>query len=446
MRRWWTVVLIAVIFGQPTLAHRLDEYLQAILVSINTTQIYVSMRLIPGVAVSSKVISSADLDGDGKFSEPEQRAYAQKVLRDLSITENGHALTPRLQAVSFPSALEMNEGLGEIRIEFTVESPSESQRRQLVIKNHYEPGISVYLMNCLAPQDHDIGLIGQQRNQSQSYYQLDYFRRSNMSDSTLVTWGERLASTLSPFKGFPSMFRLGMRHIAEGTDHMLFLLALLLPAPLLATRSRWSASGTVRHSIAGILRVVSAFTIGHSITLALGALNVVSIPSRPIEVLIAVSILISALHALRPLFPGREVWIAGGFGLIHGMAFSATLQNLGVGGWQHFASVLGFNIGIETMQIIVVGATLPSLILLSRTPAYALFRAVGATFAALASLGWIVERSFGIHCSVDAITDSITKHAASFAIVLAVSSLLAWLNGRSSTSRALEGTELAPHF
>jgi hypothetical protein len=340
----------------------------------------------------------------------------------------------------------MKEGLGEIRIEFTVESSSGSQRRRLVIENHYEPGVSVYLMNCLAPQDHDIGLIAQQRNQSQSYYQVDYLQKSDRGDSTLVTWRERLASTLSPFKGFPSMFRLGMRHIAEGTDHMLFLLALLLSAPLLATRSRLSASGSVRHSLAGILRVVSAFTVGHSITLALGASNVISMPSRPIEVLIAVSILISAVHALRPLFPGREVWMAGGFGLIHGMAFSATLQNLGVVGWQRFASVLGFNIGIETMQIIVVGATLPSLILLSRTPAYAVFRVAGAAFAALASVGWIVERSFGIHSSVDAITDSLTKHAIAFAIVLALSSLLAWLNGRSSKSRASERTALAPLF
>ncbi len=124
MRRWWTVVFIAVLLGRPAFPHRLDEYLQAILVSINTTQIHGSMRLIPGVAVSSKVILAADSNGDGQFSIAEQQDYANKVLRDLTITENGQSLSPRLQAVSFPSASEMKEGLGEIRIEFTVEPPS----------------------------------------------------------------------------------------------------------------------------------------------------------------------------------------------------------------------------------------------------------------------------------------------------------------------------------
>lgn len=162
------------------------------------------------------------------------------------------------------------------------------------------------------------------------------------------------------------MFRLGMRHIAEGTDHLLFLLALLLPAPLLVFRSRWAGFAGVRHSVLQTLRVVTAFTVGHSITLALAALGLVRVPSRPIEVLIAFSILVSAAHALRPLFPGREAGIAALFGLTHGLAFASTLQNLELGWWERVVSILGFNLGIETMQLFVVAATIPSLILLSR--------------------------------------------------------------------------------
>src|SRR5262249_38056686 len=154
------------------------------------------------------------------------------------------------------------------------------------------------------------------------------------------------------FAGVPNMFRLGMRHIAEGTDHLLFLIALLLPAPLVAVRGRWAAFGSIRHSLIQIVRVVSAFTIGHSITLALGASGIVALPSRAVEVLIAFSILVSSLHALRPIFPGREPMIAASFGLIHGLAFATTLQHLGVGAWQRVASILGFNLGIETMQLI----------------------------------------------------------------------------------------------
>jgi len=77
-------------------------------------------------------------------------------------------------------------------------------------------------------------------------------------------------------------------------------------------------------------------------------------------VLIAVSILVSAVHALRPLFPGREARIAAFFGLIHGLAFASTLGELGLGRWERLAGILAFNLGIETMQLVVVAATLPS--------------------------------------------------------------------------------------
>jgi hypothetical protein len=226
------------------------------------------------------------------------------------------------------------------------------------------------------------------------------------------------------------MFRLGMRHIAEGTDHLLFLIALLLPAPLLAVRSRWTTFGGVRRSLIQILRVVTAFTIGHSITLALGASGLVSLPNRPVEVLIAVSILVSAVHALRPLFPGREPMIAAGFGLIHGLAFATTLQKLGVGAWQRIASILGFNLGIETMQLIVVCAILPSLLLSSRTPAYTVLRLTGATFAAFASVGWIFERLFGLNYSVDVVVDSVAQRGEWIAIFLAASSIGVWFVDR----------------
>src|SRR5437660_4316600 len=163
------------------------------------------------------------------------------------------------------------------------------------------------------------------------------------------------------------MFRLGIRQIAEGTDHLLFLLALLLPAPTMAFGSRWAGFAGVRHSLLHILKVTTAFTVGHSITLALAALALVPVPSRPIEVLIAVSILVSAAHALRPLFPGREAGIAAFFGLVHGLAFATTLGELGLVRWERVASIFAFNLGIETMQLIVVAATLPSLLVLSRT-------------------------------------------------------------------------------
>lgn len=182
----------------------------------------------------------------------------------------------------------------------------------------------------------------------------------------------------------------------------------------------------MRCSLTQILRVTTAFTIGHSITLALAGLGLVHVPSRPIEVLIAFSILVSAAHALRPLFPGREAAIAGFFGLIHGLAFAATLGQLGLGRWERVASLLGFNFGIEAMQLVIVAATMPSLILLSRTRAYPVLRIGGALFAGCASLGWIAKRLFGLHNSIDVIVNTVAHQAIWIAGMLFLISLMCW--------------------
>ncbi len=431
-------ILIAILsLGVPVFAHRLDEYLQALIVSVEQGQIHGSMRLIPGVAVSSVVIAAIDSDGDGTFSEPEQQTYARSFLSDLSLSVDSHALKPRLRAVSFPTSGEMKEGLGEIHIEFDADLPSGGPQRTLVIENHHEPRISVYLMNSLVPQDRKIRVIAQSRNQNQSYFRLDYAQGTPQQNSLRSLWRSRLIMRLAPFAGVPSMFRLGMRHIAEGTDHLLFLIALLLPAPLLAGRSRWDRAGSIRHSLLQILRVVTAFTIGHSATLALGAWGLMSLPSRMVEVLIALSILVSAIHALRPLFPGREPAIAAGFGLVHGLAFATTLQNLGVDPWQRIASILGFNLGIETMQLVVVVAILPSLIILSRTAAYTAFRVGGALFAGFASAGWILERAFSLPDFVDGWVDRMAQRGAWIAISFFVISIVLWWRAHAQSNRRI---------
>src|SRR5581483_4510923 len=421
------IIVTAVSLAAPAFAHRLDEYLQAIIVSIEQGHIRASMRLIPGVSVSTAVIAAIDVNGDGVLSEAEQHIYAQKVLRDLSLSVDGHTLKPRLSSVSFPAPADMKEGTGEIHIDFAADLPAGGSHRTLVIQNHHEPRMSVYLMNCLVPQDRAIQIIAQNRNQNQSYYRVEYMRSGSGPEALTSRWRSSLLTALAPLAGIPSMFRLGIRHIAEGTDHLLFLLALLLPAPLLAVQSHWAAFGGLRHTLIQILRIVTAFTLGHSVTLALGASGLASVPERPVEVLIAFSILISAAHALRPLFPGREPMIAAGFGLVHGLAFATTLQNLGVGAWQRIASILGFNLGIETMQLIVVAAILPSLIILSRTPAYTVLRFTGALFAGFASLGWIIERSFDVSDFVDIVVDRVAQRGAWIAALLLLISIVARL-------------------
>ena len=198
----------------------------------------------------------------------------------------------------------------------------------------------------------------------------------------------------------------------------MFLLALLLPAPLLLKHKRWAGFAGVRHGFIQILKVVTAFTVGHSLTLALAASGLVHVPGKPIEVLIALSIFVSAIHAMRPLFPGREALIAAGFGLVHGLAFASTLAGLGLQRWERVESILAFNLGIETMQLVVVLYVMPSLMLLSRTILYPAFRFIGAALAELAASGWIIERTTGQSFSVDTAVDLPARHSVLLATTL----------------------------
>ncbi|GAB3022053.1 HupE/UreJ family protein [Spirosoma pulveris] len=240
----------------------------------------------------------------------------------------------------------------------------------------------------------------------------------------------------SAWTGFQSMVKLGMRHIADGTDHLLFLLVLLLPAPLLVSgRSGfgWGRFGGVRYSIKRLVLIVTAFTLGHSLTLLLGSLGWVRLPSQPVELLIAVSILVSAIHALRPLFPGREAWVAAGFGLVHGLAFAGTLANLKLDAGPMALSILGFNLGIELMQLVVIGLTIPWLILLSQTPSYPTVRIFGAIFAAIAALAWVAERVSGQTNGITALIEQTANYSPFLLAGLALLAVIAWGRGRLRT-------------
>lgn len=196
----------------------------------------------------------------------------------------------------------------------------------------------------------------------------------------------------SNWKGFKRMVNLGMEHIAEGTDHLLFLLVLLLSAPLIAENRKWVKSGTAKYSLLRILKIVTAFTIGHSITLLIGSLGWLNPNTKWVEILIALSILVTAIHAMKPLFPNKEIYVAAGFGLIHGLAFATILSNLHLDSGKFILSLLGFNIGIELMQIFVILIVMPWFLLLSPHKIYKWVRIIGASLAGIAAIAWMMER------------------------------------------------------
>jgi hypothetical protein len=176
-------------------AHRLDEYLQATLISIGKDRVQALMRLTPGVAVSSFVLAGIDTNADGVISRTEQRVYAERVLRDVSLTIYGQVLRPRLISVEFPEVEAMKEGTGEIQIEFDADLPRGARDRKLVFEDHHQNGISAYLVNCLAPPDRDLRVVAQNRNERQSFYELTYVQ----AGASLGTLPVKSSESLPPW-------------------------------------------------------------------------------------------------------------------------------------------------------------------------------------------------------------------------------------------------------
>jgi hypothetical protein len=181
---------LLLLVGTPASAHRLDEYLQATTISVERDRVQAQIRLTPGVAVFRKVLANIDTDADGVISEAEQRAYAERVLRDLSLTIDGHRLQLRLVSLKFAKTEVMREGRGDIELEFDAEVPSGGPNRRLIFKNQHQSRIAAYLVNCLVPRDPDIRVTAQNRNYRQSFYQLDYVQAGVHSPHSLARHSE----------------------------------------------------------------------------------------------------------------------------------------------------------------------------------------------------------------------------------------------------------------
>jgi hypothetical protein len=189
----------------------------------------------------------------------------------------------------------------------------------------------------------------------------------------------------------------GVWHIWLGFDHILFLLSLLLPAVLLRTDKTWIPASSFRSAFLDVAKIVTAFTVAHSITLSLAALGLVSLPSRWIESAIALSVVLAAINNVSPLVHhGR--WIAAfGFGLIHGFGFASALKDLGLPTSSLALSLFGFNVGVELGQLAIVCAFLPLAYALRATWAYRRIVLAGGSVAIAAIAGvWLVERALNL--------------------------------------------------
>ena len=199
-----------------------------------------------------------------------------------------------------------------------------------------------------------------------------------------------------PWREFGRFVTEGVWHIWTGYDHVLFLLVLLLPSVLRRQAGHWVPVDDARGAAWNVVRIVTAFTVAHSITLSLAALGVVRLPSRLVETVIAGSIVVAALNNLRPMVTAKTWGIAFGFGLIHGFGFATVLAELGLNRASLVRALVGFNLGVEAGQLVVVGAFLPVAYALHRRPIYrSLVLRGGSVAVALLAAWWMIERLRG---------------------------------------------------
>ena len=199
----------------------------------------------------------------------------------------------------------------------------------------------------------------------------------------------------SPSRGAQvwTFVREGIGHIWQGPDHILFLIALLLPAVLRREDGAWKAAESLRAAAMNIVKIVTAFTVAHSITLSLAALDIVRVPTRVVEPVIAASVIAAAANNLRPWFGERGWLVAFGFGLVHGLGLAGGLMEFGLHGSSLALALVGRNVGVELGQLVIVAAFLPLAFALRKTWFYqtAIFK-FGSALVALVAVVWMMER------------------------------------------------------
>jgi len=216
----------------------------------------------------------------------------------------------------------------------------------------------------------------------------------------------------SIMKGFIALVKLGVWHIWIGLDHILFIVALILPSvvrrretiPTIASENSntWIPVDSFSSAFWYIIKIITFFTIAHSITLALASLQIFDLPSRLVESIIALSIALAALHNITPIFKHKEWIIAFGFGLFHGFGFASVLGEKGLSGDYMILSLLGFNLGVELGQVLIICMIFPFLFLLRKQSIYPLIIKYGSMVLIFISLYWVVERGFDVDLQLGA--------------------------------------------
>ncbi len=197
--------------------------------------------------------------------------------------------------------------------------------------------------------------------------------------------------------GPPEMIAQGVRHIWIGIDHVFFLLALMLSTVLVREGGRWRPLERFSRAFWNLLKIVTVFTIAHSVTLVLAALDFVSLPSRLVESVIALSIVLVAVNNIFGAVREGSLLIILGLGLFHGLGFASVMGHLPFRMVDLLRVVVGFNVGVELGQVAIVAVVFPILFWLRKTEFYQPYILKGVSAVLILVSGWwFVERAFGL--------------------------------------------------
>jgi hypothetical protein len=219
--------------------------------------------------------------------------------------------------------------------------------------------------------------------------------RGDQTIAGVVGPGERWEEPerISAWRGFVRFVGEGVWHVLIGYDHIAFVLLLLLPSVLRSEDGRWRGDTRFGQVARDILKVVTAFTVAHSTTLALAATGTVRLPTQPIEIAIAASIAVAAGINLLPKLSRARLWLAFGFGLVHGFGFANVLSEVDTQGAGLVPLLAGFNIGVEIAQLMIVALVLPLIYTARATRWYSTgAMPLGSCALGAAGLVWLFQR------------------------------------------------------
>ncbi len=326
------VLLCVLLFSFNAFAHKgSDAYW-----NLRATDTVVSGRL--DVALEDlNILLPLDGDDDGKLTWGEIRAHQQRLRSTLQnalkLNQNSEPCPLELGALNL---IEHSDGV-YLAISTAARCPQHIEELEV----SYD-----LLFDVDAQHRGLLSLAGQQGNH---WVAFTSNRRTHVVTFTSINSMEQLRIAVTQ----------GIHHIAIGWDHLCFLFALLLPSVLRRTNNTWEVRAEFKPTLIEVTKVVTAFTVAHSITLGLAAFGVVTPNAHWVEVAIALSVALAAFNNLVPFVAEARWSLAFSLGLMHGFGFVSAIQDLGEAGPSLWLSVFGFNLGVEVGQLAIVCLFVP---------------------------------------------------------------------------------------